>query len=91
MKTTTDFEFNAEYDGRLVTVELSVMMSEADLSCKDSDWDSKNYLYIDGYSVFEDDEQIYIDIPEKELYSRLRDLLREQEIEVGIENEGGEF
>lgn len=91
MESIIDFEFETIIGDKTVTVEVSATVEEAYSASRSSDWDAKGLQRIDGYTVFEGDEKLYVDIPEKELYAQLTHHLRNRDLDEGFENEGGEF
>lgn len=91
MESVIDFEFETMVGDKVVTVEVSATVDEAQPEDRYSDWDAKGLQRIDGYTVFEGCEKLYVDIPEKELYAQLYIHLRNRDLDEGFENEGGEF
>ena len=91
MESIIDFEFEMMVGDKLATVEVSATIEEACPGDRYSDWDAKGLQRIDGYTVFDGNEKLYVDIPEKELYVQLSKHLRDRDLDEGFENGGGEF
>ncbi|WAK43507.1 hypothetical protein [Cronobacter phage EspYZU12] len=81
-----DFEYDHPEKGR-VTVEAVYAVQKPDFYSKESDWDYNGFQDLEYCAVFQNNEQIYVDIPDDVLYHHLREYLRDAEIEGCFERE----
>lgn len=82
------FEFESATNGNVI-IEVEYLYSPKAVG--DSDWDQKSHLEILSYTVFKNSQVIYIDIPEKDLYSSLSTCLRDTEAQEAFDEESGGF
>ena len=83
-----NFEFESESHGPVI-IEASYLYTPQ--VAGDSDWDQKSHLEVLSYTVFKNSQVIYIDIPEKDLYSGLSTCLRDTEAQEAFDEESGGF
>lgn len=85
-KVEIEFEHNDQELGRVV-VEALYSVQKPDFYSKESDWDYNGFQELEYYSVFKNNKQVYIDIPDEVLYHHLREQLRNAEVVGCFERE----
>lgn len=85
-KVEIEFEYNHPVKG-FVVVEALYTVQKPDFYSKESDWDYNGFQELEHYAVFQNNNQIYIDIPDEVLYHHLREQLRNLEVKGCFERE----
>lgn len=93
MSNVVEFSFNYKHLDFIddLVIEATYTIQKPDFYSKESDWDYNGFQTLEHYSVFNNEVQIFIDIPEDVLYHHLREHLRDLEISGCMSRETGGF
>lgn len=89
---TVNFEFTHFHKaiGKEVVVEAEVIMYKG-IPDAESDWDAEDYLDIFSITVYEDGEEIALDIPYEVVYRCIEERVRDAKVRQAFNEETGGF
>ncbi|WBF77610.1 hypothetical protein A73_80 [Escherichia phage A73] len=89
---TVNFEFTHFHKaiGKEVVVEAEVVMYKG-IPDAESDWDAEDYLDIFSITVYEDGEEIALDIPYEVVYRCIEERVRDAQVSQAFDEETGGF
>ncbi|WWT49223.1 hypothetical protein [Escherichia phage vB_EcoM-LTH01] len=89
---TVNFEFTHFHKaiGKEVVVEAEVIMYKG-IPDAESDWDAEDYLDIFSITVYEDGEEIALDIPYEVVYRCIEERVRDAQVRQVFNEETGGF
>ncbi|UZZ63984.1 hypothetical protein A71_178 [Escherichia phage A7_1] len=89
---TVNFEFTHFHKaiGKEVVVEAEVIMYKG-IPDAESDWDAEDYLDIFSITVYEDGEEIALDIPYEVVYRCIEERVRDAQVSQAFNEETGGF
>ncbi|QUL77339.1 hypothetical protein [Escherichia phage UPEC06] len=89
---TVNFEFTHFHKaiGKEVVVEAEVVMYKG-IPNAESDWDAEDYLDIFSITVYEDGEEIALDIPYEVVYRCIEERVRDAQVRQAFNEETGGF
>ncbi|UZZ64260.1 hypothetical protein A54_20 [Septuagintavirus sv54] len=89
---TVNFEFTHFHKaiGKEVVVEVEVVMYKG-IPDAESDWDAEDYLDIFSITVYEDGEEIALDIPYEVVYRCIEERIRDAQVSQAFDEETGGF
>lgn len=89
---TVDIEFTMfnEEIGKDVVVEAEVILHKG-INDAPSDWDASDYMDIWSVTVYEDGEEVALDIPYSVVYRQIESQVRNAQLERSFNEETGGF